>query len=604
MLIQKLVEYAKAEGLAGADPYFESKPVRWLVEIQPDGSFVQLLRLGDDKRGRDYDVPKKVGGNAGGVATFATDNPRFVLGYTEDAANATKAARDLPAFVALINNAADQDAGNAEFAAARAFYADPPQVAAACAKAAAEKVKDGDRLALSVTTAQNIPIFDSDAGRRFWRSYRKAQDAARKEESAVLCLSCGEVKPPVATSEKLMGVPDGQPSGTALVSFDKDAFQSFGWDQNKNAPVCRDCSFAYTSALNQLLKRGIHEGAGGKAQRTRIDLAGVAYIFWLQSGSAGSFIDDWFEQRDPEEAERVLTAARAGRYPVGTIGDCLYAVGLRGNGGRAVIVDWFEVTLADAYANAVRWFDDLQIRLLFDEKEKGTVFAKAGDLSRPPRLWALGMATAREEKEISPRTPGLLLRAALHGDPLPLAIAEACVRRLVLDPGNFGDFFAPARIGLIRCTLNRRHGDGERKLMPGLDPENHDPAYLCGRLLATLEAIQYAGVGDVGANIVDRFYGKASTAPALVFGPLLTLAQSHLGAIDSDGQRVNLDRELAGILAELDAKFPRTLTLEDQGRFAIGYYHQKAHRFAELRRRKDERATRDGNTALATANEE
>ena len=126
--------------------------------------------------------------------------------------------------------------------------------------------------------------------------------------------------------------------------------------------------------------------------------------------------------------------------------------------------------------------------------------------------------------------------------------------------------------------------------MPGLDLENHQPSYLCGRLLATLEAIQYAGVGDVGANIVDRFYGKASTAPALVFGPMLTLAQSHLGAIKNDGQRINLDRELSEVVGRLESNLPKTLNLEDQGRFAIGYYHQKAHRFAEIRHRQDERA--------------
>ena len=89
---------------------------------------------------------------------------------------------------------------------------------------------------------------------------------------------------------------------------------------------------------------------------------------------------------------------------------------------------------------------------------------------------------------------------------------------------------------------------------------------------------------------MDRFYGRASTAPALVFGPLLTLAQNHLGGIKNDGQRVNLDRELSEIIGRLGSDLPRTLTLEEQGRFAIGYYHQKAFRFAELRRRKDERA--------------
>jgi CRISPR-associated protein Csd1 len=203
----------------------------------------------------------------------------------------------------------------------------------------------------------------------------------------------------------------------------------------------------------------------------------------------------------------------------------------------------------------------------------------------------LGKATVREGQEVPKHLSAALIRAALRGDPLPLTVAEAAMTRLRLEKNGFGDYLATARIGLIRCTLNRR-SLGERTLMPGLDPDNNQPAYLCGRLLATLEAIQYAGVGDVGANIVDRFYGKASTAPALVFGPLLTLAQSHLGAINNEGQRVNLNRELSDIIGRLEPDLPRTLNLEDQGRFAIGYYHQKAYRFAETRRRKDERAAK------------
>ncbi len=457
---------------------------------------------------------------------------------------------------------------------------EPAQLGAARGAASTNKVKDGDRIALAVTTANNVPIFDSTAGRAFWRTYRQAQEAGKKEQDAVPCLCCGKEKAPVLTSEKLMGVPDGQPSGTSLLSFDKDSFQSLGWDQNKNAPVCAECSLAYTRGLNHLLLRN-------NVPRTRVDQGGVAFQFWLDSGSAGDFVENWLEQPDSEEAERLLSAVRTGQLPPGAPDRRLFALGLRGNGGRAVVTDWFDTSLADAYRNLARWFDDLAVQLLFDEKEKGTVYAKAGALSRRPRLWVLCRATAREDKEVSTRTPTALFRAALRGEQLPLVIAQACIRRLPLD--GFGDFFTPARIGLIRCTLNRR-SSGERNLMPGLDPDNNQPAYLCGRLLATLEAIQYAGVGDVGANIVDRFYGKASTAPALVFGPLLTLAQSHLGAIDNDGQRVNLDRELSEIIGRLEPDLPRTLTLEAQGRFAIGYYHQKAHRFAEIRRRRDERA--------------
>ena len=580
MLITRLVEYAQNEELTEADPFFEVKPIRWLVLISPEGRFVKLLRMGDERRGLEFKVPKKVGGNAGGVATFGTDNPRFVLGHTESTDGSQKAHRDLAAFTALMTTAATANPTEPELKAAVEFYADAAQLESARSAASASKVKDGDRIALAVTTGGNVPIFDSSVGRAFWRGYRRAQEASKKEQDAVICLSCGMEKPPVLTAEKLMGVPGGQASGTSLLSFDKDSFQSLGWDKNKNAPVCDECSFGYTRGLNHLLLRS-------NTPRTRVDQGGVAFQFWLDSGSAGNIIDNFFEEPDSQEAEMLLSAARTGR-PLGDRPDQrLFALGLRGNGGRAIVTDWFDTTLADAYRNLSRWFDDLSVVLARDETEKGVIYRNTGEISRPPRLWALCRATAKADKEVSPRTPAALFRAAFRGEKLPLAIAQSCIRRLPLD--GFGDFFTPARVGLIRCTLNRL-SSGEKILMPGLDLENHQPSYLCGRLLATLEAIQYAGVGDVGANIVDRFYGKASTAPALVFGPMLTLAQSHLGAIKNDGQRINLDRELSEVVGRLESNLPKTLNLEDQGRFAIGYYHQKAHRFAEIRHRQDERA--------------
>lgn len=581
MLIPSLAEYARRVNAIG-DPLFERKPVRWLVVVGPGGRFVSMVDTSSDgKRGLEYpDVPKKVGATTGGVAAFGADNPRFALGHTERVEDQARAERDLPAFVHLFQLAAERFPGNQGLAAARDFFAEPGSLAQARDAATGNKVKDGDRVAIAYVGDNNVPLFETPDGRAFWRQFRKEQEAGKKIAGAVLCLSCGQERPPVLTNDtKIMGVPDGQPSGTALVSFDKDAFQSFGWEKNINAPVCEECSQAYTRGLNHLLRRD-------NRPRTRVDMAGTAYVFWTDSSTAGDVIELFFETPDSEEAERVLKAASSGQLPPEAPISRLFALGLRGNGGRAVVADWFETTLAEAYRNAAQWFADLSINLLFDEREKGVTYRYAGGLSRPPRLWALSTATARESDEVSPRIPVALIRAALRGERLPLYVAEACVRRLPLD--GFGDFFAPARIGLIRCTLNRRHY-GERPLMPGLDPENNDPAYLCGRLMATLEAVQYAAVGDVGASVVDHFYGKASTAPALAFGPLLTLAQSHLGSINNEGQRVNLDREMSEILGQLEPRLPRTLTLEQQGVFAIGYYHQKAHRFAEMRRRRDER---------------
>lgn len=584
MLIQRLVEFADAKNLAD-DPYFEKKPIPWLLSVDASGRFLGLLTTASEskKRGNDeYPIPKKVG-NAAAVATFAVQNPRFVLGYSAASEPQAKLDRDFGAFREMVQTAASRHPASAGMQAALAFYADAEQVAAARAAAAAQNVKDGERIAVAFSGDNNIPLFATAEGRQFWRDYRQASEAKTdKKAGEVLCLGCGTVSEPVQTADTRPQVPGGQPAGSALISFDKTAFQSFGWDKNANAPLCRKCSDGYTRALVHLLDRG---------NRSRIDQAGTAFVFWTSLGSGSEYID-LLEDPDSEQARKILLAANTGQAPGASPPDArLFALGVRGNGGRIVVADWFDMTLPQAHANLGSWFEDLQVRLPFDEREKGVVHRTAGQLSRPPRLWTLCRATAREDKEVNPRTPTAIVRAAIRGDALPLSVAEACIRRLPLD--GFGDFFAPARIGLIRCTLNRRAratGGKERELQTGLDLDNGDPAYLCGRLLATLEAVQWFAVGDVGANIIDRYYGKASTAPAVAFGPLMTLAQSHLGAIKNAGTRTNLEKELTEIVGQLEAAFPKTLTLEGQGRFAIGFYHQKAHRFEEMRRRREERA--------------
>ena len=113
--------------------------------------------------------------------------------------------------------------------------------------------------------------------------------------------------------------------------------------------------------------------------------------------------------------------------------------------------------------------------------------------------------------------------------------------------------------------------------MVQLDAENHNPAYLCGRLLAVLEAVQRAAIPGANATITDRFFGAASTAPASVFGPLLRGARSHLSKLRKErrGTFEALERKLEEIQSGLTT-FPKILSLEQQGFFNLGYYHQRA----------------------------
>ena len=136
--------------------------------------------------------------------------------------------------------------------------------------------------------------------------------------------------------------------------------------------------------------------------------------------------------------------------------------------------------------------------------------------------------------------------------------------------------------------------------MVQLDPTNANPAYLCGRLLAVLEGIQRAAIPGAKATIVDRFFGTASSAPASVFGRLMRGAQPHLSKLERDNPNAYraLQRRMEEVTTGLDS-FPRTLTLEEQGLFSLGYYHQRAHDRAEAKAASERRKAGAAEAAAA-----
>ena len=127
-----------------------------------------------------------------------------------------------------------------------------------------------------------------------------------------------------------------------------------------------------------------------------------------------------------------------------------------------------------------------------------------------------------------------------------------------------------------------------------LNPESRDPAYLCGRLFAVFDRLQYLALGGVNAGVVERYYASASVTPALVMGRLFRNAQFHLARAEG-GVATNVQKDFETITSALGDKFPATLDLEAQGRFALGYYHQRT----EYRRRTAERKEKENAQATA-----
>ena len=113
-----------------------------------------------------------------------------------------------------------------------------------------------------------------------------------------------------------------------------------------------------------------------------------------------------------------------------------------------------------------------------------------------------------------------------------------------------------------------------------LDEDNPRPAYRMGRLFAVLERIQERASPNLNATIRDRFYGAASSTPGTVFPTLLKLKNHHIAKLENKGEAVNLEKLVGEIMSGID-EFPFQLTLQDQGRFAIGYYHQRQTMFGK-----------------------
>lgn len=586
MLLQALKEYAEEKNLA-EDPSFEPARVHVLVRIGADGRFLGLVKTEGRpaKRGKkEYAQPKEFAVPKVGTRSSATESrPSLAVdgfAYVVGPGNDPKERRHHKAFRLLIERAARQTGDEALEACAR-FYGREDSVEA-LRKAAAD-LKGNERLGFALDSDAGRAVFEREAVKTFWRKNgpfvlregAEALEVATTETGgeARPCLVCGEDRPPALTHEKIKGVPGANPTGASLASFDKDAFRSHGWEQNENSPVCAACAVKYVRALNHLL--------GENAPPTRVKVAGTAFVFWTRGDAPAA---NWFERPDPEEVRRLIEAVHTGRAPTPDDGAPFYCLALAGNGGRVVVRSWIESTVGEIRRNIGRWFADLEIVLDHDEKDGGVVVRRAGEPARPPGLYALACATARKADEVAPGTAPALVAAALRGLPIPPSILAGCLGRCRL-----GEFTAP-RVGLIRAYLNRKERDP--KMTTSLDETSDDPAYACGRLLAILERLQgFASGFSLDVGIVERYYAAASSTPRAVFPRLLRLARNHLAKVKADrgGLATNLEKDIEGAIAKI-ADFPATLELAAQGRFAIGFYHQRAKYRADSAARKEERS--------------
>ena len=409
-------------------------------------------------------------------------------------------------------------------------------------------------------------IHERAAARQIWQHNLEQQSSAER-----LCLVTGESAQAARLHPKIKGVRDAQTAGASIVTFNQNAFCSFGKTQGENAPVSERAAFAYSTALNLLLS---HESG------QRIQVGDATTVFWAHAERgerAAAAAEDLFsilaepppsDTSDAVEIADKLTAIAEGR-PLPEVNPDLdertrfFVLGLSPNASRLSVRFWHEDSIGALAQRIAEHWRDLRL--------------DPSPWKVAPPVWRLLIETAAQGKSqnIPPTLGGALMQAILTGRRYPRALLAAVVTRMRADKIVNGH-----RVAMCKACLARDHRLGfEQKEVPmSLDRDSDHPAYLLGRLFAVYEGVQRAALGQINATIKDRYFGAASATPASVFPLLERGSAAHLASLrkgDKGGLAHWFDREIDQILSNMGATFPRSLRLEDQGRFAIGYHHQR-----------------------------
>ena len=578
-MLQALIEYAEREGIGDAD--FHEASVRWMIPLDGSGNLtggpIELLDNPDAKKPkpqtltRPFIEQKELTVASRPRAFFLCDTLERAVNYPDPKKpeRAERREGSHAYFKQLLEAATGECLNDGPMARATLTFLNQANALERLhALLTEQKAKPNDNITFRVSGHR---LLESEELKQFWRRRRAAdrpQVAGRKR----FCLATGELTEPVSTTEKIKGVPGGLAVGTNLISFDKASFTSFGLHQGENASISAVAELNIRSALNDLIQRGLRQN-------------GIVHLHWTREKDDPDPFD-LVETADEQDIRNLIDAPRTGQRQHALDPRKYYAMSLSGNGGRIIVRDWLESTVPEVEQNVCQWFEDL------------TIVRPEGDSIRADfKLGYLLHGLVRDKlDELAPQIPTQLLYAALRAAPLPLPALAAALRRQQIETDNKTN---PARLALIKACLVRQDRFNQSKernnMTESLNTESTDPAYLCGRLFSVFDRLQYLALGNVNAGVVERFYASASTTPALVMGRLFSNAQNHLAKVGG-GVAENVRKDFEAISIQLGDHFPPSLDLEGQGRFALGYYHQRAEYRRLAAERKEQAANLEPDT--------
>ncbi len=554
MLLEKLCEYSqRLEDLA---PFgYDKTTIRWLINLDANGIFLGFISTSSGRkndRGKVFLAPAVM--KASNIkASLLVGNGEYVLGIPRDPVKKERVAKCHKAFIEEVQDCADATHN--------------PQVQAVLKFLHSQDLKniplpDDFEPAMNLTfQVEDVLPFNLPEVLAYWAT-SQGGDPSSPSSDQDQCLVCSTTCHPADRHPiKIKGIPGGQTSGMALISANARAFESYGLEASLIAPVCRDCAERYAKAVNALREK----------EDSHIVVGPLLYLFWTRE-PADFNIATLFSQPQSEEVKALIQSARKGRPFTSLDTQTFYATALSASGGRVVVRDWLETTVGQVKEHLAQWF---MLQRLFDW---------GGSEGSPYGLYPLAASLVRDPRQdLPPNVPKVLLKAALQGGPLPSWLLFQAIRR-----NRAEQQLTRPRAALIKMVLLSQKKNSQEDDMVRLAEDNLNPAYLCGRLLAVLEQVQFQAVSPK-ATLIDRFFGTASTAPASVFPRLVRGAQAHLGKLRKEkfGAYTALQGRLEAVMGNLSG-FPKILTLEEQGWFSLGYYHQRAWDRAQAKARKEE----------------
>ncbi len=546
---------------------WEYKPIPFLIEISESGEFVELTDLrGASKKPADAKpmlVPKaeiRSGPRAHEKPNTLWDHYGFVFGApkSDSDKDRTTAALQLEHFVRRVISLGEAAPSSRGLAAVRQFYekgefrkAQSHTLWPEC-----HKIR-GCNFTFRVQP-DTEPILHEPAVREALSQRSEPGDGT--QSTWQVCLVTGERSAIQSLHFPISGVCEKPAPLSAVNDGASPSFSSFHKNQGFNFPVGERAVFRYTTALNHLLRRD---------SRNRFRIGETVCVFWAQRPDE---VEDVFaavfggdDALAAGQVHAILASVQTGRFDGARGENRFFVLGLAPNAARIAVRFWHAAPLHEIAQRIRAWFADLEVSRGPNDPEYPSLF----------RLLT-AVAVLNKADNIPPNLGGDVMRSILAGTPFPATWLNAAVQRCRAEQRVTYLRAAAVKACLNRSIRNaRRIGqEPEKEMMSMLDTTNPSAAYRLGRLFAVLEKVQEEASPGLNATIRERYYGAASSTPVAVFTTLLRLKNHHLAKLDNRGRAVNLEK-LIGEIVDGIGDFPAHLALPDQGRFALGYYHQR-----------------------------